>query len=237
MLDGPFVGALACLLLSACGGGGGGGADGMSASGAAIVTPVCVPAALPVEVHAYGDSTMTGIVVRPDRSYYLAARGPVAALQALFDARFGAGVALVVQESFGGATTRGQLALGAGPLRGISIENFGVNDSLLLSVAEFKANLRALDADVYQTPIPTDAAHWYGKPVSYEQFVQAVRDVAAEKAKPVVDMHAFIAAIPDWQWLTSDGLHPGEELYGRMALPMYEVLAPLVAKALCRSAP
>lgn len=221
-----------CLLLNACGGGGGG--PDAAAPGASAV---CTPAALPVTIHAYGDSTMSGLVVRADRSYYQATRHPLVALQALLDARFGSGVALLVQESVGGGTTRGQLAQGSGPLQGVSIENFGINDSLLLSVEEFKANLRALDPDVYQTPIPTDVAHWHGKPAAYEQFVQAVRDVAAEKGKPLIDMHAYIAAIPNWQWLTSDGLHPGEDLYARMAQPMFEVLAPIVAKLTCRAAP
>jgi lysophospholipase L1-like esterase len=98
--------------------------------------------------------------------------------------------------------------------------NFGINDSADLttgstkgiSIDTYKANLRTFAkvpgaVVVFETPNPT---YWPGRHT--EDYAQAMREVAAELGVPLIDVHAFVMAMPDWQAQIPDKLHPSPEL-------------------------
>lgn len=207
----------------------------LTASFTAGATPACKPIRL-VVINLYGDSTQEGLVVsRADPHGTQAATHPGQALQAAMDTRFGAGAVRVNNRGIGGTTSTDFLASGVKPEGHISVANFGINDSQRMSIEQFKANLRAIPVSFYETPIIPNELVWFNRPKSFLSYVQAVRDVAREKRRPVIDTSDFVQSIPDWRRLMSDGVHPGARLYemiGREAL--FEALEPAVAKLRCQ---
>lgn len=229
---------LLCLALAACGGGGDPGPTQAAAAAPvaqapvaqATPTPVVQAAPCPktsVRVQLFGDSTQV----------------PQAAnLQPLMDARFGPGVVTVENRAVG--HTYGQQLIGGSDgmnlpwpqsvASDIVVVNHGINDAhRSLDLAQYAANLRAwLTAPavvVLETPNPVNSDF------STDAYAGTVRSVATAERAPLADTAAFVAAMPGWQALLPDGLHPTPELYAQIAQRvLMPTLEPIAAKMLCR---
>lgn len=113
-----------------------------------------------------------------------------------------------------------------------SLVNFGINDSVRWPIEQYKANLRILHPTYFETPNPTDSPI---RPYeSTQAFAEAMRDVAAELHVPVIDVNAFVLAMPDWRAHLADGIHPDDQLYAAIGGYVLQQLEPDVAKARCQ---
>lgn len=227
------------LVLTACGGGGGSGTaaspNALPTAQPPAVTPDCRPAA-PALVNLYGDSTQWGTVVRADGTVEQSEDGPAKTLQRLFDARFGPGRVKVSNQGVSGGSTATFLAAG-GRIEGISVLNYGINDSQALPLAQYRSNLERLGPTFFETPNPPDRNRWPA-PYDFEAFAQAMRDVAAAKGTPLIDTFAYVHSVERWSDLYSDGAHPGDEMYRLIAThALYPALLPWVASSLCEKQP
>lgn len=195
----------------------------------------CTPT---VAVNLYGDSTMLGMIVRPDGSYYTSTtNAPDVVLRELFDRRFGARKVVVTNHGVGGEILAHFLARGK-PMEGISLTNYGINDRGMNDLPAYRANLRLVTPTYYVTPNPLDTqlAWWIGdEPRTYEAHVQAVRDAGRERNIPVIDVYKWLRDQPDWKsQLDAAGVHPNERLYRRLTTELYyPALEKEVVKRLC----
>lgn len=192
-----------------------------------------MPVADPV-IGLYGDSTMIGVVLNPDGvTTSIAPNNPPAALKRLMDARFGPGRVRIDTAGLIGFHTDALMASSYRP-HGISILNYGINDSQHLSLERFKANLEALNPAFYETPNPPNRLLWPFAPQNFAAYVQVMREVAAAKGVPVLDTYEYVQTVPDWQLLYSDGAHPGDEMYQLIVTNVvYRGILPTVARQLC----
>ena len=221
--------AALALVVSACGGG---GSDSVPA---VINPPNCTPT---VAVNLYGDSTMLGIIVRPDGTYYTSTtNAPDIVLRELLDRRFGAGKVVVTNYGVGGEILATFLSRGK-PMEGISLSNYGINDRGMNDLPAFEANLRKISPTFYVTPNPLNAHldWWVGdEPKTYESYVQAVRAAGAERNIPVIDVYTWLLSQADWRLqLDAAGIHPSEALYRRLTTELYyPAIEQQVVKRLC----
>lgn len=179
-----------------------GGGGGPTSSPAAQPAKVCGP----VIVQAFGDST------QEQQGNYL---------QLALDLRLGPGVAVVQNLGVSGATAAAfpasQVQAGS-----ITVVNYGINDSRApgASVADYKARLRKIAPTIFQTPSPP-----------FDSYAQAMREVAAELGRPVIDVSAGVRALPGWEVRVWDGVHPDPGLYWIIS---QQIVAPAVADAVRR---
>ena len=233
----PFIGAAAVLALVAACGGGGEPSPAVTASRAsALAAP---PPQLAVTIDAEGDSTMFGLET-VDGRFVQAASPPPVLVQARLRALFGTGVSV---NGYGspGASLRVELRGTdnyATPLRDrlalsrarIVIENFGINDAWL-PAEEYRSNLRefvdtvraAGKLPVLEEPNPVCAGH-----ESLDQLVGILNEVAREKAVPLVKQYDAIRALPDWQAMLPDCVHPDDALYAFKAAREAAALAEVI---------
>ncbi len=62
-----------------------------------------------------------------------------------------------------------------------------------------------------------------------------MREVAAEKGRPVIDVSAYVRSLQGWEAMVPDGVHPSELLYQQIT--QHKVgpeLAAMVAPLVCR---
>lgn len=124
----------------------------------------------------------------------------------------------VINMGVGGTTAAQAPAVDAGA---VSIVNYGINDMRLgVSVEQYKAALRKINASAYETPSPP-----------YDGYAQAMREVAAELGRPVIDVSAYVRSLPGWEARVPDGVHPDAGLYEEIT---QRVVAPAVAKMVCQ---
>jgi acyl-CoA thioesterase-1 len=227
----------ACVLalLAGCGAGG--------ESGTATPTAATIQAATRLQsaivIDAEGDSTMFGLETVNGQFVQSAAPPPVL-VQTRLRELFGAGVTV---NGYGspGANLRVELRGTdnyATPLKerlavsraSIVIENFGINDAFL-PADEYRSNLRQfVDAvrasgklPVLEEPNPVCVGH-----ETLDELVGILNDVAREKAVPLVQQYEAIKALPNWQALLTDCVHPGDQLYAIKAARETEVLAQVI---------
>jgi lysophospholipase L1-like esterase len=227
-----FIGAAFVLaLLAGCGGGG--------ESQPVVSTQAAIQRQAAIVIDAEGDSTMYGLETVNGQFVQSAAPPPVL-VQARLRELFGAGVSV---NGYGspGANLRVELQGTdnyATPLRdrlavsraGIVIENFGINDAYL-PVEEYRSNLaRFVDTvrasgklPVLEEPNPVCVGH-----ETLDELVAVLNQVAREKAVPLVKQYDAIKALPNWQALLTDCVHPGDELYAFKAAREAEVLAQVI---------
>jgi lysophospholipase L1-like esterase len=112
----------------------------------------------------------------------------------------------------------------------IVIENFGINDAYL-PAEEYRGNLRQfVDAvrasgklPVLEEPNPVCVGH-----ESLDGLVGILNEVAREKSVPLVKQYEAIKALPGWQAMLTDCVHPGDALYAFKAAREAEVLAQVI---------
>lgn len=228
--------------LVACGGGGGdsGTGAGVDSPRGALQTAE-ISGCRTVRVQLFGDSTQYG---QDGRTGTRASTTPGSALQAAMDARFGAGRVAVETRAVGGSTST-RLRDGTDGLNqawpgsvdaDIVVVNHGINDALQgLPLETYADNLRALGTApaarvLFETPNPV-----HDVPASTTAYAQRMRDVAAERALPLIDTEAFVLAQANWRALVPDGLHPTAALYARIgAGPLADAVGGEVAALGCR---
>jgi len=156
----------------------------------------------PVIVQAFGDST------QEQQGNYL---------QLALDIALGPGFALVENHGVSGTTAAEFPAAKVKP-GAVTLANYGINDSRApgASVAAYKANLRKIAPTMFQTPSPP-----------HDSYAQAMREVAAELGRPVIDVSAKVRAIPGWEGRIWDGVHPDPGLYWIVSS---QIVAPAVAE-------
>lgn len=162
-----------------------------------------------VQVQMFGDST------QEQQGNYL---------QLALDLALGPGVAVVENLGLSGSTAADFPA--SKVRRGsIVVVNYGINDvrATGASVEAYKARLRAINASMYQTPSPP-----------FDGYAQAMREVAAELGRPVIDVSAKVRAMPGWEARAWDGVHPDPGLYWIISQQIVApALAELVRKSVC----
>ncbi|CAJ0737787.1 hypothetical protein R16034_00847 [Ralstonia edaphis] len=218
--------ALAALSLQGCGGGGD-GADSAATSAAAAPSPK--PA--PVLIEEYGDSTTYGNGLSTSEP---------AVLQALLG-----DVAIVSNQGRGGWDSGmfynlpWSKTMADSKARVVTI-NVGMNDaypSHAISVDQYGQFLTALvqtargagKTVVLYEPNPScDPLR-----VDLPKYVAKLNAVAADQDVPVVHHYSVISAMPDWQKLIPDCVHPSPALYAQIAQMNAIALAPMV-KALAQ---
>jgi lysophospholipase L1-like esterase len=226
-----ITGAAAMLtLLAACGGGG-------EPPASSVQTASRLQAAIVID--AEGDSTMFGLET-VNGQFVQASLPPPVLVQARLRELFGPAVTV---NGYGspGANLRFELRGTdnyATPLRErlalsraqIVIENFGINDAYL-PAEEYRSNLREfVDAvrasgklPVIEEPNPVCTGH-----ENLDQLVGILNEVAREKAVPLVKQYDAIKALPNWQAMVPDCVHPGDALYVFKAAREAEVLAQVI---------
>lgn len=193
-----------CALLVACGGG---GSDSQQAAQAEVVLPL---------IEFYGDSVQWGYDsatknrVEHAPSDYVNVPGYTVANWAVSGtatSHFIDGMANRLPWSTLVRQSRASIVL----------INFGLNDSGLMSVAQYANNLRQIADDakaagkvmIFETPTPSS---W----PNMDLYVQAMRDVATEKAIPLIDRNAYLTSVIGSQPLTDfmpDEVHPNQATY------------------------
>jgi len=235
-----FTGAaFALALLAGCGGGAEPQAN--TSSQAAIRLQAAIV------IDAEGDSTMYGLET-VNGQFVQSASPPPVLVQARLRELFGAGVSVNAYGS-PGANLRFELQGTdnyATPLRDrlavshaqIVIENFGINDAFLPS-AQYRSNLiQFVDTvrasgklPVLEEPNPVCDGH-----ATLDELVGILNEVAREKAVPLVKQYDAIKALPAWQGLLTDCVHPGDALYAFKAAREAQVLEQVLAQVI-RSMP
>lgn len=199
--------ALLSAALTACGGGGDAAPPPQpQAQRAPAPAQAC---ARPVVVQFFGDSTQ---------------EQQGGNLQIALDLALGPGVAVAENLGVSGSTAAdfpaAKVRAGA-----ITVINFGINDSRApgASVLDYKARLRAIAPTFYETPSPP-----------FDGYAQAMREVAAELGRPVIDVSATVRAMPGWEVRIWDGVHPDPGMLGIIARDIVApALASEVRKRLC----
>jgi lysophospholipase L1-like esterase len=226
-----ITGAAAMLtLLAACGGGG-------EPPASSVQTASRLQAAIVID--AEGDSTMFGLET-VNGQFVQASLPPPVLVQARLRELFGPAVTV---NGYGspGANLRFELRGTdnyATPLRErlalsraqIVIENFGINDAYL-PAEEYRSNLREfVDAvrasgklPVIEEPNPVCTGH-----ENLDQLVGILNEVAREKTVPLVKQYDAVKALPNWQAMVPDCVHPGDALYVFKAAREAEVLAQVI---------
>jgi lysophospholipase L1-like esterase len=194
-----------------------------------------------ITIDAEGDSTMYGLET-VNGQFVQSASPPPRLVQARLRELFGAAITV---NGYGspGANLRVELAGTdnySTPLQArlavsraqIVIENFGINDAYL-PAEEYRTNLvRFVDTvrasgklPVLEEPNPVCVGH-----EALDELVAILNQVAREKAVPLVKQYDAIKALPNWQALLTDCVHPGDELYAFKAAREAEALAQILAQ-------
>jgi lysophospholipase L1-like esterase len=239
MMFKSFISAAAVLALLAGCGGGSSPSRATSASLAAAPSPVI---AADIVIDAEGDSTMYGLETVDGR--FVQSAHPVPALvQAQLRGWFGANLTVNPNGSSGANlnvelngtdnySTPLSARLAASRAR-IVIENFGINDAYL-PADTYRANLiRFVDTvrasgklPVLEEPNPVCVGH-----EALDQLVGILNTVAGDKAVPLVKQYDAIKALPGWQSMLTDCVHPNDALYAFKAGREAEALAQVIRSA------
>jgi lysophospholipase L1-like esterase len=145
-------------------------------------------------------------------------------LQRYMDQRFGAG--RVVVENLGvSGSTAAQMRVDLVKPGAVTASNYGINDEHQgVSVEAFKAALRRANTSIFETPNPT-----------LDGYAPAVREVAAELGRPVIDVSAWVRAQPGWEQHVPDGYHPDEWLRGQVTQRLVgPAIGDAIAGRVCR---
>jgi len=226
-----FAGAASVLaLLAGCGGG---------APEPVVSTQAAIHLQSTIGIDAEGDSTMYGLET-VNGQFVQSASPPPALVQVRLRELFGPGITVNGHGS-PGANLRFELQGTdnyATPLRErlavsrarIVIGNFGINDAFLPS-AEYRSNLAQFvdtvrasgKLPVLEEPNPVCVGHQ-----TLDELVAILNEVARAKAVPLVKQYDAIKALPNWQALLTDCVHPGDQLYAFKAAREAEALAQVI---------
>jgi lysophospholipase L1-like esterase len=221
----------ALALLAACGGG--------AEQPAATTTQAASRLQTAIVIDAEGDSTMFGLETINGQFVQSAAPPPVlvqSGLRELFGPAVtvngygspGANLRFELRGTDNYATPlRERLALSRAQ---IVIENFGINDAYL-PAEEYRSNLREFvdtvrasgKLPVLEEPNPVCTGH-----ENLDQLVGILNEVAREKVVPLVKQYDAVKALPNWQAMVPDCVHPGDALYAFKAAREAQVLAQVI---------
>jgi lysophospholipase L1-like esterase len=243
MMFKSFTCAAAVLALLAGCGGGSSQTQPTAASQAAsspASSPVMAPTiAADIVIDAEGDSTMYGLETVGGQ--FVQSAHPVPALvQEQLRVWFGPNVTVNANGSSGANlnfelqgtnnySTPLSTRLAASRAR-IVIENFGINDAYL-PLETYRANLiRFVDTvrasgklPVLEEPNPVCVGH-----ETLDQLVSILNQVAIDKAVPLVKQYDAVRALPGWQAMLTDCVHPNDALYAFKAGREAEALAQVI---------
>jgi acyl-CoA thioesterase-1 len=230
-----FTGAAIVLaLLAGCGGGNAPSASTAGESAQSVSRPFGA-----IVIDAEGDSTMFGLETVDGKFVQAAQPVPVLA-QTSLQQLFGPGITVNNYGSPGanlGMALRGTenysvplLARLANSRAQIVIENFGINDAWVpaedyrRNLVQFVDIVRASGKlPVLEEPNPVCVGH-----ETLDERVAILNEVAREKAVPLVKQYEAIKALPGWQAMLPDCVHPGDALYAFKAARQAEVLATVI---------
>ncbi|UEP42770.1 SGNH/GDSL hydrolase family protein [Burkholderia sp. B21-005] len=240
----PMIGALV-LACSGCGGGGGDSASAQSAAPAAPKT---------VLVEAYGDSTTVGVEIPPSGGFITKNSVP-ALLQSALQAKFGTTVTMSNQGV--SSTEASQLLNGtdgvhpswntqmAASKAQIVTINMTLNSPYFAATqtpgvtvespstyADVMTQLVSIAKQAGKQVIllePNPTCEPIRQPV-LGQYVTALRQVAQQQGVPIVGEYDVMMAMPNWQGLLSDCLHPTDDGYQIKAGLEFPVLSDAVSK-------
>jgi lysophospholipase L1-like esterase len=209
----------------------------------ASASPLAVPViAADIVIDAEGDSTMYGL--ETVNGQFVQSAHPVPALvQEQLRVWFGPNVTVNPNGSSGanlnfelqGTNNYGtplSSRLAASRAR-IVIENFGINDAYLpletyrANLIQFVDTVRASGKlPVLEEPNPVCVGH-----ETLDQMVGILNQVASEKTVPLVKQYDAIKALPGWQTMLTDCVHPNDALYAFKAGREAEALAQVIRSA------
>lgn len=233
-MKGIAASVLGMLVMACSGCGGGGGSSPAEQATAAPATTKKI-----VTINAEGDSTYYGTQVINGETLRTAANPP-----ALLQQKFGT-AATVINNAKGGADVT-QALFGLAPRytdtmttriasdgAQIVLSNFAINDSIRLAQEDYRNGLvswinsvRTMGrTPVLEEPNPTCAPNI----TRLDEYVTILRDVAAQQNVTLIAQYDYIKALPNWQGMLSDCIHPLDALYAVKAQREYDVLAPIVA--------
>jgi lysophospholipase L1-like esterase len=246
MMFKSFTCAAAVLaLLAGCGGGS--SQTQPAAASQAASSPASSPLVAPtiaadIVIDAEGDSTMYGLETVGGQ--FVQSAHPVPALvQAQLRMWFGPNVTVNANGSSGANlnfelqgtnnySTPLSSRLAASRAR-IVIENFGINDAYLppetyrANLIQFVDTVRAGGKlPVLEEPNPVCVGH-----EELDQLVSILNQVAIDKAVPLVKQYDAVKALPNWQAMLTDCVHPNDALYAFKAGREAEVLAQVIRSA------
>jgi lysophospholipase L1-like esterase len=232
-----FASAAAVLALVA--GCGGGAAPSQPASATQAAASSASPTGAVITIDAEGDSTMYGLETVGGQ--FVQSTYPVPVLvQARLRTLFGTNVTVNPNGSPGanldmemngtgnyGTPLSARLAVSRAR---IVIANFGINDAYL-PVDAYRANLvRFVDVvrasgklPVLEEPNPVCVGH-----ETLDALVGIMNDVARDKNVPLVTQYDAIKALPGWQSMLTDCVHPNDALYAFKAAREADVLAQVI---------
>jgi lysophospholipase L1-like esterase len=219
--------------LGACGGGGG--------NSPAQIASATAPAPKAVLIDAEGDSTMCGYRIANGVGTCLYDVSPPTVLQYLLQQKFGTTVAVqnngapgtIINQDLNGSSIAPLATRLASSTARIVEENFGLNDAVNSTPAQFRVDLNAwIDTvqamgktPVLEEPNPTSFAS-----PALDAIVAVIDDVAQQRGVALVRQYANIRTLPNWQAMLTDGVHPNDQLYAIKAQREAEVLMPIVSK-------
>jgi acyl-CoA thioesterase-1 len=242
-LTGLSGAAAALALLTGCGGGASQQAGATQAAftqaSSAAGANAGAGAGATIVIDAEGDSTMYGL--ETVNGQFVQSAHPVPALvQAQLQSWFGPKVTVNANGSPGAnldyelqGTNNYATALSArlaASRARIVIENFGINDAYL-PVESYRGNLvRFVDTvraagklPVLEEPNPVCAGH-----EALDQLVAVLNEVARDEGVPLVKQYDAVKALPGWQSMLTDCVHPGDALYAFKAAREADVLAQVI---------
>lgn len=192
-----------------------------------------------IAIDAEGDSTMYGLEMVGGQ-FVQSARPVPALVQAQLRTLFGPNVTINANGSPGANLDMEMNGTGnyATPLSArlalsrarIVIANFGINDAYL-PLDAYRANLtRFVDVvrasgklPVLEEPNPVCVDH-----ETLDTLVDILNEVAREKNVPLVKQYDAIKALPGWQSMLTDCVHPNDALYAFKAAREADVLAQVI---------
>lgn len=200
----------------------------------------------PIVITQFGDSTVVGYHRAADGTYPIYDEAPWKMLQADLRKQLGSNVQVRLYAK-GGATIR-DLVNGTGSFpkalaegikdtpKGIVTVKFGLNDPGQMNVATFQHYLTQAveilvkhgDTIVLEEPTPTKN-NIFG---NGRDYAVAVDNVAAQFHLPLVRSYDATMAIPGWQGLMSDEMHPTLPLYRSIVAEQLPVLLPTIKKVM-----
>lgn len=230
-----FLGAFV-VACSGCGGGGGGGNSVPAA--AAQVQPK------PVMIDVGGDSLLWGYLGTAANGQYIqSANNPPVIIQADLQAQFGSTVT-VANNAKPGSQAYADL-IGAAPYytsplatrlaatsAQIALADYAVNDSHIRTPDQYTQDLTDWIATVRQagkTPILEEPNPVCDPSIpNVLQYVNLMRQVAQQQNVQLIAQYDYIAALPNWQSMLVDCIHPNDALYKIKGDREAAALAPIV---------
>lgn len=170
------------MSLAACGGGATAVVPGGGQRSNVGFLPPCTPQT-DIRIQLFGDSTQE---LQGDE------------MQQWMDGRFGPGVVSVTNHGKSGISSA-DFAAGEVKSGSITVVNYGINDIRIpnANVDAYQTRLTAIAPAVFQTPNPPK-----------DGYAPAMRQVAAQLGRPLIDVSEEFRMRPNWQSQVPDAVHP-----------------------------